>query len=731
MANSIRACALLSRCTKMRQISTCVRNARTLAMYTRSVRPQPIAGAAYFQHSTSPLFRVKYQHHRNYLQTFRALSSSAEQTATDSNTDSTADEDYHSIIKDTERSKGPSATHEFQAETKKLLDIVAKSLYSQKEVFIRELISNASDALEKLRYHQVSAESIRDPELPLEIHIGLDEEKKTFTIQDTGLGMTKAEMIENLGTIAKSGSTEFLKQMKDGDPKAEVNQNIIGQFGVGFYSAFMVGDEVDVFSQSYKTDEPSYKWSSDGSGVYDISEADGVQRGTKIVVHLKGDSYDFAKEEVLKAIVKKYSNFVGVPIFLNGKRANVVQALWLMNPQDITSEMHEEFYRFISGVFDKPRFQFHYKTDAPVNIRALFYVPEYKPTLFDMSRETDVSLTLYSRKVMIMPKANYILPKWLRFVKGVVDSEDIPLNLSRELLQDSALIRKLRQVITGRILKFFIEKSKKDVENYMKFYEDYGLFFREGIVTTTEQDEREEIAKLLRFESSKCEPGEKTSLADYSSRMKAGSRVIYYLSAPSRDLAMTSPYFEALKKKDTEVLFLYEPYDELVLMNLGQFERKNLKSVENEIQDEKDETNTVDESDEKSLKQEQANELMDWIRGTLTNKVNNVKVTKRLVSHPCIVTVVEMGSARHFLRTTLADKSQEERFRLLQPTLEINPSHPLITKLFELKTSQPDLAQLLVEQLYDNAMINAGLTDDPRSMVGRLNDLLVKALESK
>lgn len=723
MATPIRACALRFHCVKMRKISTCVRTARILAFHT-SAKPLPIAGT-HFSRSTGHLLRARHQQYHNYLQMFRPLSTSAEQTATDSNTD----EDYHSIIKDTERTKGPSATHEFQAETKKLLDIVAKSLYSQKEVFIRELISNASDALEKLRYHQVSATTIRDPELPLEIHIGLDEEKKTFTIQDTGLGMTKEEIIQNLGTIAKSGSTEFLKQMKDGDPKAEVNQNIIGQFGVGFYSAFMVGENVEVYTQSYKCDEPSYKWTSDGSGVYDLTEAEGVQRGTKIIVHLKGDSYDFAKEEIINAIVKKYSNFVGVPIFLNGKRANVVQALWLMNPQEVTSEMHEEFYRFISGVFDKPRFNFHYKTDAPVNIRALFYVPEYKPTLFDMSRETDVSLTLYSRKVMIMPKANYILPKWLRFVKGVVDSEDIPLNLSRELLQDSALIRKLRKVITGRILKFFIEKSKKDVENYMKFYDDYGLFFREGIVTTTEQEEREEIAKLLRFESSKCSPGEKISLDDYASRMKAGSRIIYYLSAPSRDLAMTSPYFEALQKKDTEVLFLYEPYDELVLMNLGQFDRKNLKSVENEIQDEKEEINTTDESDANSLKQDQANELMDWIKSTLTNKVNNVKVTKRLVSHPCIVTVVEMGSARHFLRTTLADKSQEERYRLLQPTLEINPSHPLITKLFELKTSRPDLAQLLVEQLYDNAMINAGLTDDPRSMVGRLNELLVKALE--
>jgi len=266
-----------------------------------------------------------------------------------------------------------------------------------------------------------------------------------------------------------------------------------------------------------------------------------------------------------------------------------------------------------------------------------------------------------------------------------VDSEDIPLNLSRELLQDSSLIKKLRWVLTNRLLKFFIEKSKKDKSKYPEFYNNYGLFFREGIVTTADQNEREEIAKLLRFESSKLAPGELTSLDEYASRMKAGARDIYYFSAPSRQLAETSPYMEAMDKKDVEVLYCFEAYDELVLMNLAQFERKTLKSIENQMSDDTENTDIVDKHDEGSLSQEQANDLNSWLAVILGNRVQKTKVTKRLSSHPCVVTVTEMGAARHFLRTTLADKSEEERYRILQPTLEINPSHPIVKK-----TTQPE-----------------------------------------
>lgn len=605
------------------------------------------------------------------------------------------------------------------------MDIVACSLYSEKEVFIRELISNASDALEKLR-HKLVCEGQVLPEM--EIHLQTDAEKGTITIQDTGIGMTQEELVSNLGTIARSGSKAFLEALQN---QAETSSKIIGQFGVGFYSAFMVADKVEVYSRSAAPESPGYQWLSDGSGVFEIAEASGVRPGTKITIHLKADCKDFASESRVQDVVTKYSNFVSFPLYLNGRRINTLQAIWMMDPKDISEFQHEEFYRYIAQAYDKPRFTLHYKTDAPLNIRSIFYVPEMKPSMFDVSRELGSSVALYSRKVLIQTKATDILPKWLRFVRGVVDSEDIPLNLSRELLQESALIRKLRDVLQQRLIKFFIDQSKKDAEKYAKFFEDYGLFMREGIVTTAEQDIKEDIAKLLRYESSALPAGQLTSLSDYASRMQAGTRNIYYLCAPNRHLAEHSPYYEAMKQKHTEVLFCYEQFDELTLLHLREFDKKKLISVETDIvvdhyKEEKfEETSSAGER----LSEKETEELMAWMRNALGSRVTNVKVTFRLDTHPAMVTVLEMGAARHFLRMQQLAKNQEERAQLLQPTLEINPRHTLIKKLSQLRESEPELAQLLVDQIYENAMIAAGLVDDPRAMVGRLNDLLVKALE--
>ncbi|XP_005990726.1 heat shock protein 75 kDa, mitochondrial [Latimeria chalumnae] len=635
------------------------------------------------------------------------------------------EEPLHTIISDTENVHGSASSHEFQAETKKLLDIVARSLYSEKEVFIRELISNASDALEKLR-HKMMSEGKNLSEM--EIHLRTDAEKGTFTIQDTGVGMNKDELVANLGTIARSGSKTFLEALQN---QAEAGSKIIGQFGVGFYSAFMVADKVDVYTQVAEQDSTAYKWSSDGSGMFEIAEATGVRPGTKIVIHLKADCKEFATEDRVKDVVTKYSNFVSFPIYLNGRRLNTLQALWMMDQKDISDWQHEEFYRFIAQAYDKPRYTLHYKTDAPLNIRSIFYVPEMKPSMFDVSREMGSSISLYSRKVLIQTKATDILPKWLRFLRGVVDSEDIPLNLSRELLQESALIRKLRDVLQQRLIKFFIDQNKKEPEKYAKFFEDYGLFIREGIVTTVEQDVKEDIGKLLRFESSALPAGQLTSLNEYSSRMKAGTRNIYYLCAPNRHLAEHSPYFEAMKKKDMEVLFCYEQFDELTLLHLREFDKKKLISVETDI--------VVDHYKEEKFKdsrpasellaEKDAEDLMAWMRNALGTRVTNIKVTPRLDTHPAMITVLEMGAARHFLRTQQLAKTSEERAQVLQPTLEINTGHALIKKLYELKDKNSELAQLLLEQIYDNAMIAAGLNDDPRPMVGRLNELLTKALE--
>lgn len=631
----------------------------------------------------------------------------------------------HTIISDTESVQGVASKHEFQAETKKLLDIVARSLYSEKEVFIRELISNGSDALEKLR-HKLLSQGGSLPEM--EIHLHTDSEKGTLTIQDTGVGMTQEELISNLGTIARSGSKAFLEALQN---QTDSSGKIIGQFGVGFYSAFMVADKVVVYSQASEPGSPGFCWTSDGSGVFELAEASGVRPGTKVIIHLKEDCKEFASEDRVREVVTKYSNFVSFPLFLNGKRINTLQALWMMDPKEIGEWQHEEFYRFIAQAYDKPRYMLHYKADAPLNIRSIFYVPEMKPSMFDVSRELGSSVALYSRKVLIQTKATDILPKWLRFLRGVVDSEDIPLNLSRELLQESALIRKLRDVLQRRLIKFFLDQSKKDPEKYNKFFEDYGLFIREGIVTTHEQDVKEDIGKLLRFESSALPAGEQTSLLDYASRMQAGSRNIHYLCAPNRHLAEHSPYYEAMKQKQTEVLFCYEQFDELTLLHLREFDKKKLISVETDIVVDHYKEEKFEDSRPASdrLTGNESEDLMAWMRNGLGTRVTNIKVTPRLDTHPAMITVLEMGAARHFLRTQQLAKTNEERAQLLQPTLEINTGHPLIKKLQQLKDTDQELAKLLLDQIYENAMIAAGLNDDPRPMVGRLNELLVKALE--
>uniref|UniRef100_A0A672LQI7 Heat shock protein 75 kDa, mitochondrial-like n=1 Tax=Sinocyclocheilus grahami TaxID=75366 RepID=A0A672LQI7_SINGR len=599
-----------------------------------------------------------------------------------------AEEDtLHTIISDTENVQGSYSKHEFQAETKKLLDIVARSLYSEKEVFIRELISNSSDALEKLRHKMITAGG---ETAPMEIHLQTDAATGTFTIQDTGVGMNKEELVANLGTIARSGSKAFLDALQN---QAEASSSIIGQFGVGFYSAFMVADKVDVYSQSAEPGAPGYKWSSDGSGVFEIAEASGVRQGTKIVLHFKDDCKEFSSEDRVKEVVTKYSNFVSFPIFLNGRRLNTLQVQHVshvINPNDSScfAMMH----------------------NWCVN------VCEQKPSMFDVSREMGSSVALYSRKVLIQTKATDILPKWLRFLRGVVDSEDIPLNLSRELLQESALIRKLRDVLQQRVIRFLLDQSKKDPEKYARFFDDYGLFMREGIVTTAEQSVKEDIAKLLRFESSALPAGQQTSLMEYASRMKAGTRNIYYLCAPNRHLAEHSPYFEAMKQKDMEVLFCFEQFDELTLLHLREFDRKKLISAETDIVVDhyKEEKFQDSKPASERLTDQQAEDLMAWMRNALVQRVTNIKVTT------CTCKKTQLHSHSLLL---LASKNYTDL------TIPVSTVHDLIKKLHALKDSNPELAQLLLEQIYDNAMITAGLNEDPRPMISRLNQLLTQALE--
>ncbi|THD28327.1 TNF receptor-associated protein 1 [Fasciola hepatica] len=382
-----------------------------------------------------------------------------------------------------------------------------------------------------------------------------------------------------------------------------------------------------------------------------------------------------------------------------------------------------------------------YKTDAPINLRVLLYVPNFKPSLFDMARDTDSGVSLYSRKVLILNRTAALLPKWLRFMRGIVDSEDVPLNLSRELLQDSALINRIKRLLTGRIIRFFSREASRDATKFDSFLNDFGLYLKEGLITEPEHETREQIARLLRWESSHLSAGEKTSLDDYVSRMAAGERSIYFLSAPSRQLAESSPYLEAVRKnsKNTEVLFLYEPYDELVLMQLGQFDKKRLTSIETMVAEDAADTDSVGPERPNCLTQEQANRLVNWAQTYLGNKVKKVKVTQRLTNHPCFVSVREAGAMRHFLRTTLADRPAEERFHVMEPVLELNPEHELVRYLSDLVESglsggtdaNNALAGTLLDHLFDNALAQAGLLDDVRGLATRMIDLLTKIVHKQ
>lgn len=453
------------------------------------------------------------------------------------------------------------------------------------------------------------------------------------------------------------------------------------------------------------------------------------------MLRLRGDAEEFSRAATVEAVLRRYSSFVSAPIFLNGKRVNALQPLWLRNPKEVTPEEHEEFYRFQANTYDRPRYIINYRTEAPLDIRALFYVPERKPSLFEMSQEamndSDGSgVSLYSRRVMVLNKAQTILPKWLRFLKGVIDSEDVPLNLSRELLQSTSLIRKLSDVLTARVIKFFVDKAKKDPEGYKEFYKDYDLYLKEGIVMSQDQKTKEDIGQLLRFETSSLPAGETTSLAEYVSRMAPLKRRILFLSAPSRALAESSPYLENVAHDKVEVLFLYEPYDELVLMQLGQYQQKEMRSLESEAapaaeQDQKDAeaAKTAEEESGGAL-----SGLSAYVQASLGAKVKEVRLTRRLASHPCVLQVKEMGAVRHFLRTSLADKTEEERLKLMEAVLELNATHPLIVRLGALRHTDSRLADLLCQQLLDNAMTTAGLLQDPRSMVSRLNELLTLAV---
>jgi TNF receptor-associated protein 1 len=600
---------------------------------------------------------------------------------------------------------------EFQAEIKQLLDIVIHSLYTEKEIFVRELVSNASDALEKLRHLQLTEKDIHD-DLPLEISITTDETAKTITIQDYGIGMTRAELVENLGTIAHSGSKQFLKALGEGGAK---NSNLIGQFGVGFYSAFMVAKSVKVYTHSWKKDEPGHVWTSDGSGSYTIEESEGQRRGCKIVVELKDDCDEFAKDWRIKEILTRYSAFVGFPITLNGKKFETVQALWLRNKSEIKEEEYTEFYKFQAHAHDNPRYRLHFSADAPLAINALVFVPQENTEKLGFAR-LEPSVALHCRKVLIDAKPKDLLPEWLRFLKGVIDSEDLPLNISRETMQDKALLDKLGKVITKKFLKMLEDEAAQRADGYAEFYREFGIFLKEG--AALDFTHKDQLVKLLRFESSLTEKGKTTSLADYVSRMKDGQKEIYYLTALNREAIESGPYLEGFKARNLEVLFCHEPVDEYVFNNVREFDGKKFLAADHadvKLDD-------IPQQGE-ALPEAEVKELTKWLKDTLGTQVADVKSSDRLVGSPALATNADKFMTAQMRRMLKAMKKGEAD-EPVKVNLEINPRHAVIKKLAALRATDADKAELVAEQLLDNALIAAGLMEDPSRMIARLNKLL-------
>lgn len=643
-------------------------------------------------------------------------------------------------------------TREFQAETRKLLDIVTNSIYTDKEVFIRELISNASDALEKYRYNQVKGTVIpaainTQPEISLFVNTA----ENTLTIMDSGIGMSKEELIANLGTIARSGSKAFVEEVRGKGEGSANAEGIIGQFGVGFYASFMVAEQVTVESLSALTehnkDNIPHRWGSDGYGVFSIESIPSVAvpnsestllHGTKITLKLKESAKEFADPERLRSIIKRYSNFVSFPIKVNGEVVNTVPALWTQSPSQVTDEQYDEFFKFVSHQYDKYTYKLHFKTDAPLDLKTLFYVPKHHSEKYGMGR-MEPGVNLYSRKVLIESKPKDLLPDWMRFVKGVVDSEDLPLSLSREKPQDSQLLRRIRDVLVRKLLRFLSDEQKNHPDTFKSFYEEYHMFLKEGLCSDAKYMEL--LSKLLLYETSETEPGTLSSFDEYIARCPPEQKEVYYLVAPSRSAALASPYFETFRKHGKEVLLLYNSIDEFVMTNLKAYAGRNLVSAEastidfGEEKEKKDEEKGKEEEKDKEesgrLTEAEAKDLCDYLSLVLGSKVRTVKVTHRLSSSPAIVTDHESGSLRRMMRLVEQANAGKgiEASELPPQQLEINPSHPLIVQLYAMKDRAPKTADLVAQQLFDNTLVAAGLVDDARSMLSRLQELLIQTLK--
>ena len=618
--------------------------------------------------------------------------------------------------------------HAFQAQVSEVLSLVINSLYSHPEVFLRELLSNASDALDKERFLALTSPDGSGE--PLRIRLTPDEAQKTLIIDDNGIGMDEAELIKNLGTIAHSGSREFLTQLKE---KKDVS--LIGQFGVGFYSAYLVADRVEVISKKRGTSQ-AQRWRSDGKSGFTTEPAEREGRGTSVILHLKEEHVDFLKPWRLRELVARYSDYIGYPIELAAKsdkegedgalkfeRVNQASALWQRRPAEVSDEQYSEFYKHLTHDWEEPLARRHFRVEGAQEFTGLLFIPKRPP--FDMfSPEERHGVRLHVKRVFIMDDCKELLPRWLRFVRGVVDSEDLPLNVSREILQDSKLVRIIRKQVVKHVLDMMEELAEKRAEDYATFWKNYGAVLKEGLHFDPEYKDR--LAKLLRYESSRGEG--MTSLSDYVKRMPEGQKAIYYLYGPSLRTVASSPHTEALKARGYEVLYMVDTVDDWAVRGLAEFEGKPLTSV----MDEKLELDKQESEEKDGADKDQSDALLTRFRDVLKEHVSEVRTSDRLTDSPSCLVIPDGGLAPYLER--LLRSQQGADVPVTKRILEVNTKHPLLRTLAQLHQREPESEAVseAIELVYDQALLSEGSPiEDPARVAKRLTRLLQTSAEAK
>lgn len=627
--------------------------------------------------------------------------------------------------------KGGEETLSFQAEVSRLLDIVANALYSEKEIFIRELVSNAADACDRLRYAALTQPELVEGDTEYGISLSADKDARTLTFSDNGIGMTREELIENLGTIARSGSSAFVEQLS-GDAKSDVS--LIGQFGVGFYSSFMVADKVEVVSRRAGEDQ-AWQWVSDGKGAFTVTEAAREARGTTITLHLKEDEADYAEAIRVRTVVKTYSDHIAFPIKVSDstdegepETVNTASALWTRPRNDITEEQYTEFFHHVSHMMGDPWSTLHFRAEGMIEYTGLLYIPSSRP--FDLYNQDRASkVRLYVKRVFITEDCEELVPRWLRFLRGVIDSEDLPLNISREMLQNNAVLSKIRSGLTTRVIRELESKAEKDADAYATFWENFGAVLKEGLYEPS--GEKDALLGLARFKST--EGDGLVSLADYIGRMKEGQTAIYYITGGDSESLTRSPQLEGFRSRGIEVLLLSDPVDEFWVPMVGTYEEKTFKSATQggaDFDDIKADADSEDAKDEKKddTPQEDIDRLIAAMKLTLGEEVKDVRVSARL-TESAVCLVADEGDIDMNLERIL--KAHQQIDTRAPRILEINAGHALIKELAAKAKGDSGATDDAARLLLDQARILEGEPlPDPTAFAQRMSDIMAKGMRA-